>query len=356
MATTLLDDRRAVTDPAGLSRIPLRPQPITAPLVSIRLRPGDEPLVTPGERVSVGDPLLRRQRHPQVAEQPLRARSASALAPGTRFGEGAELGGPGRRTLRYEGAGEVLYATPSGRLRAVVARHHAVVASPVTGTVRSLDPCALVVHAEGSALPAALAVGEPSHGTLAVAVDGPDAELHANRIDVRHAGAVLVAGSRVDIEGLTRARAMGVRGVIVGGVIGGDVVALRASIERQDASVHASPSFALIVLDGYGKRPVPRWTWDALVAAAGQEVGLGITPPQILLEPGAGLPAVDPLRVRVTAGPLLGRTGRFVRLLARRRRPAGVHLECALIDLDPVTLPGVAEQVEVPLADLERDG
>ncbi len=354
MATTLLDDRRAVTEPAGLSRVPRRSPPITAPLVTIGLRPGDEPLVVPGDRVSVGDPLLRRQRHPQVAEQPLRARSVPA--PGTRFVEGAELGGSGRRALRYEGAGEVLYATPSGRLRAVVARHHAVVASPVTGTVRSIDPCALVVHAEGPALPAALAVGEPSHGTLVVAVDGPDAELHANQIDVRHAGAVLVAGSRVDIEGLTRARAMGVRGMIVGGVIGGDVVALRASIERQDASVHASPSFALVVLDGYGKRPVPRWTWDALVGAAGQEVGLGITPPLILLEPGAGMPVADPARVRVTAGPLLGRTGRFVRLLARRRRAAGVHQECALVELDPVALPGVAELIDVPLADLERDG
>lgn len=354
MAATSLGERRTVTDPAGLARIPCRSVPLGAPLVRVALLPGDEPLVTPGDRVSPGSPLLRRPRHPQVAEQPLRGRVSPS--PGTRFADGAPLVGDGRRALRFDGAGEVLYVTPGGRVRAVVSRHHAIVTSPATGTVDALDACSLVVRSEGPALSAVLAIGEPSHGPLVLAVDGPEAELHANRIDARHSGAILVAGSRVDVEGLTRARAMGVRGAIVGGVIGSDVLALRASIDRQEASIHASPSFALVVLDGYGKRPIPRSTWEALVASGGQDVGLSITPPLVLFEPGADLPAGDPDRVRVTAGPLLGRNGRFVGLIGSRRRAGGVFQDCARVALDPIALPGSEELVDVPIADLERDG
>ena len=343
-----------MTPLTGLERIPGRRTSLEAPLLRVAVLPGDEPLVARGDRVSPGTPLLRRPRHPQVAEQPLRGRGTPG--PGTRFTDGAPLAGDGRRALRFDGAGEVLYVTPGGRVRAVVSRHHALVASPATGVVEGLDACALVVRSDGPAILASLAIGEPSHGPLVVAVDGPEAELHANRIDARHAGAILVAGSRVDVEGLTRARAMGVRGVIVGGVIGSDVLALRASIERQDASIHASPSFALVVLDGYGKRPIPRSTWEALVASAGQAVGLSITPPLVLFEPGAGLPSAGPDRVRVTAGPLLGRNGRFVRLVGRRRRAGGVFQECARVALDPIALPGSEDLVDVPITDLERDG
>ena len=337
-----------------LERIPLRSARLAEPEVRVVLRPGDAPLVQAGDRVVPGDPLLRRARHPQLGEQALHGMPPPA--PGTRFGEGTTLAGGGRHPVRFDGAGEVLYATPGGRLRAVTARHHAIVESPVAGTVVSLDACALDIRVDGSAIRGAMAVGEPACGPLILAVDGPEAELHAQGIDVRHAGAVLVAGSRVDVESLTRARAMGVRGVIAGGVIGGDVLALRASIERQEASVHASPPFALVVLDGYGKRPIPRDAWEALGLVAGETVGLTVTPPLVVLPSGAARPDGDPDRVRVAAGPLLGRTGRAVQLAGARRQAAGVYQDCVRVALDPLVSPGQPDLVDIPIADLERDG
>lgn len=339
---------------ADLARVPCRPAPLAEPRIRIGLGPGDEPLVAPGDAVAPGTPLVRRPRHPQVVGQALRGRAAPRA--GTHFADGAPLVGDGRRALRFDGAGEVLYVTPAGTVRAVVARHHGVIVSPANGAVESLDACALVVRGAGPAIPAALAVGAPSHGPLVIAVERPEAELHATQIDVRHAGAVLVAGSRIDIEGLTRARAMGVRGVITGGVIGGDMLALRASLDRQEASLQASPPFALLVLDGYGKRPVPAAAWEALTACGGEAVGLSITPPLVLFGPAAAVPRAEPGRVRVAAGPLLGRTGRIVGSSGLRRRAAGVYQECARVALDPIALPGGAELVDVPLADLERDG
>ena len=337
-----------------LSMVPVRPVACREPVVRILLGPGDEVLVEPGERVDAGTPLVRRPRHPQIGEHQLR--SLPTPEPGTRFAEGSAVVGEGRHAVRFDASGEVLYATPAGRLRAIVSRHHAVIVAPAAGVVASVDPCAVELRPDGPGLPAALAIGEPSHGPLSIAVEAPDLELHANRIDVRHAGTVLLAGSRIDVEGLTRARAMGVRGVIVGGLVGADVLAFRASLERQDASIHASPPFAVVVLDAYGKRPLRPAAWDALVSAAGSDVGLAVTPPVVLLGAGASVSAADPHRVWITSGPLLGRAGRILGPAGIRRQRGGAYQECARVVLDGTTAAGVPDVAEVPLADLERDG
>ncbi len=343
-----------MTTPASLDRIPPRPAALPQPDVRVAILPGDRPTVAAEDRVEPGQPILERLRHPQVAEHGVQGHAAPG--PGATFADGAAVAGSGRHALRFEGAGEILGALPGGRVRAVVSRHHSLVESPVAGTVSAVGACALSIRADGVGIPAMFVIGEPSAGPLVFAVESPAAELHAQGIDVRHAGAILVAGSRTDVESLTRARAMGVRGVIAGGMVGTDMVALRASLERQEASVHASPPFALAVLDGYGKRPVPRDVWEALSQAAGRTVGLAVTPPLVLLPPDAAPSDADRSRIRVAAGPLLGRTGRVLDLVGLRRMSAGVYQECARVALDPVAPPGAQEIVDVPLADLERHG
>ncbi len=335
-------------------RIAPRVMMLSQPVVRIALHPGDRPLVAAGDRVEPGQPVLERLRHAQVAEHGLRGHAMPA--PGTTFAGGTAVAGSGRRTLRFDGAGEVVCALPGGHVRAVVSRHLATVESPVDGTVVGLDAAALSLRADGMGVTALIAVGEPACGPLVVAIEGPSAELRGQRIDVRHAGAILVAGSRIDVESLTRARAMGVRGVIVGGVIGTDVHALRASIGRQEASIHASPPFALVVLDGYGKRPIPPDAWEALTQAAGQTVGLATTPPLVLLPSDAAPYAADRSRVRVVSGPYLGRTGRVLEMIGLRRLAGGVYRELARVALDPVVPPGAHDIVELPIAELERHG
>ncbi len=340
--------------PDPLDRIPPRLALTHQPIVRVALRPGDRPLVANGDRVEPGQPIIERLRHAQVGEHGLHGHAMPA--PGTTFAEGASVAGSGRRALRFDGAGEVVCTLPGGRVRAVVSRHLATVESPVAGTVTALDATALSLRADGTGIVAAIAVGEPACGPLVVAVEGPSAELRAQRIDVRHAGSILVAGSRVDVESLTRARAMGVRGVIVGGVIGTDVHALRASTERQEASVHASPPFALVVLDGYGKRPIPPDAWESLTEAAGQTVGIATTPAMVLLPPDAVASRTDGSRVRVVSGPFLGRTGRVLEMIGLRRLSGGVYQESARVALDPLAPPGANDVVELPIADLERHG
>ena len=103
----------------------------------------------------------------------------------------------------------------------------------------------------------ACAASSPSAARPAAASRrSPDSELRAGGLDVNSAGAILVVGSRVDAETLTRARAMGVRGVVVTGLSSKERRDFLASEARQRAALHRLPPFAVLVLDGAVRRPV----------------------------------------------------------------------------------------------------
>jgi len=342
-----------VTDASLVDRVQARHVTDAEPRMWFALHAGDAPLVAPGDRVEVDAAIATRLRHPGVAEIPFHG--AAEPEPGARFEAGEPLAGEGRAAARFESGGRILYRTPSGRLRAVVSRHQENVTSPVAGTVESVGPGAICLHADGVGLPGVVAVGEPAHGALVVAVDGPEAELGPGRIDVRGAGAVLISGARADVETVTRARAMGVRGMIAGGIIDKDLRDLAASLARQEAALHASPPFALVILDGHGKRPIPEAMWSILVAAAGLDVALGTDPPTVILPTGQARSTPDPRRVRVTGGEGAGRAGTLLSLIGLRRRARGVAMECALVELDPRDAHDDPEVVELALADLQRD-
>ena len=322
------------------------------PRLRMALAVGDYPLVQAGDRVELDAPLVLRLRHPGVAESPLRG--SPVPGPGLAFEAGEVLAGSGRRTTRFDAPGRVLYRTPSGRLRAVVGRHRDTVLAPASGVVDSVGPTTLDLRADGIGLPAALAAGEPAHGPLVIAVEGPAAELQARQIDVRGSGAVLIGGARVDVETITRARAMGVRGIVVGGMVGKDLRDMAASAARQQAALHASPPFALVVLEGCGKRPIADLHWQILTAAAGRDVALSVDPPGVLLDAAQAVPTPEPDLVHVVAGEALGRHGRLVEAVGPRRRPGGLYQPCARVALEPGPGGEPPELVELPLADLER--
>jgi hypothetical protein len=120
------------------------------------------------------------------------------------------------------------------------------------GTVREVRPGRASRSSRGVALPGACR-RRPDPGQLAPRRAG---EVHATGLDVGRAGTVLVVGARVDAEALTRARAMGVRGIVVAGLSGKELRDFSASERRQRAALHSLPPFAVLVLDGAVRRPI----------------------------------------------------------------------------------------------------
>lgn len=326
---------------------------VIEPVVRVRLGLGDRPLVAPGVHVAAGDPIAERLRDPELADT--RLGGIQEPEPGAMLEDGTPLGGK-RRKIASPGHGRALYVAPSGVLRSIVGHHLEIVQAPAAGVVQSVMPTAIVLRTDGIGYAGTLMTGDPTTGRLMIGVARPDDELPVGAIDVNGAGAIVVAGARIDVEALTRARAMGIRGVVVGGVVGRDLRSFAASEARQRAAIHASPPFALLVLDGFGKRPIPPGVWAALIESEGRDVGIAADPAMILLDAATAIAPATPDRVRAAGGEMTGRTGRLLEVVGRRRQPAGVMAMVGRVAFEAGGSGQPPEERLVALADLERLG
>jgi hypothetical protein len=313
--------------------------------VRLTLTPGDRALVGPGEDVVAGAPVAERLRDPRLEEV---AGTPPAARPGGRWA--GELG-PGSLGLRRRGGeatGELLFDVGE-RWRIVTGEHHETLESPVGGTVRDVRPgVAIVIRAAGRGLSGVAALGGSTHGVLTLA-SGPDGEIRPGAVDVGAAGRILVVGSRVDAETITRARAMGVRGIVVAGLPGKERRDFLASEARQRASLHHGQPFGVLVLDGALRRPIASPVMAVLEAIDGLEAALVTDPPALVFDhPTVAIPLPDPSSIRVRSGPLAGGEGRWCGPAGPRRFGSGTHLEAGFVRFAD------GEPVALPLNDLER--
>lgn len=320
--------------------------------VTFPLRPGDRPLVAAGETLVAGARIAERLRDAHLVDVGHAPIPADAR-PGDRWAPAA----PGGIQLRRgpgASAGELLFEL-EGRWRMAAGEHTEPVETPVAGVVRDVRPgVAIVVSAEGRVLRGVETLGDPTRGTLALGTDsaagpGTGLELRPGSLHVGMAGMILVVGSRVDAEVLTRARAMGVRGVIVDGLAGKERRDFLASEARQRAALHRLMPFAVLVLEGAVRRPIASPIAAILAGLAGREVAIVADPPALVFDDsGVEGPSPDADLVRVRGGEQAAREGRWAGLAGLHRFPGGTFLEAAWVRF------GTAEPVAIPLADLER--
>ena len=227
--------------------------------------------------------------------------------------------------------------------------HRDAVTSPVGGAVHDVRPGAeIVLRTAGLSLGGAFAAGSASHGRLELATD-PFGDLRPGGIDVGRAGSILVVGTRIDAEALTRARAMGVRGIIVASLPGKELRDFQASERRQRAALHPAPPFGVLILEGATRRRIPSPVVALLERLEGRDVSLLVDPPALVFDAhDLELPALAPDWVRVRSGPNAGVEGRVLGLTGLRRFAANVMLDAAWVQLDDDAA------VDLPIGDLER--
>ncbi len=332
------------------SGVPSRPLVVLAPTTWFDLGPGDRILVGAGEPVTAGLGLAERRRDPRLEAGPPTVLdpgdAAAGLAPGDWWpGDGHESGSTLRRRRPRTAPGEVLVAE-AGRWQIVTGEHTELLEAPAAGIVREVVAGrGIGISLAGYGIPGAFAAGGPSRGRLEL-VTG-EAGLRGS-LDVGRSGSILVVGGRLDSETISRARAMGVRGIVVPGLAGKDLRDLVASEARQRASLQAIAPFAVLVLDGTFRRPIATPLLALLQRLDGREVGIVSDPPLLVVDPPLDPPALAPNWVRIRHGELAGREGRWRGSAGRRRFAAGVQLEAGTLELDDGGI------VTVPIADLER--
>lgn len=123
----------------------------------------------------------------------------------------------------------------------------------VRGEVVSVEPDAIELRVAGALVTGVGGSGNAVHGELRVAVHEPGDELRASAIDVGATSRIIVGGSRASAETLTRARAMGVAGIVLGGVLDKELRDFEATQLRRREVGGVRGDFAVILLEGYGK-------------------------------------------------------------------------------------------------------
>ena len=241
-----------------------------------RLRLADRPLVAPGQRVEAGQPIIERFREQEAVEIATTA-ALVGLPPGSILDDVpvAQSGRLGRRSRRAP-TGPVSASTDRDGITRLVAGSGEVRGPrrPRLASSRRSCPAASTSVPTDSASRVAIGWGRPAAGHIVIVAASPDAEVPASRIDVSAAGAILVVGARLDVEAMSRARAIGVAAVVSGGVASRDLRQLDSSEARQQAALHGTAPFGMLAMAGYGRVPIPCQLWDLLVAAEGRPAGI----------------------------------------------------------------------------------
>jgi hypothetical protein len=309
------------------------------------LHPGDRALVNAGEAVGRGEPILEHYADQKTIVVAGAASADGHGAPGDRWTQVTA-----RRSADTEAptGGELLFRSGGSWRIAGGERPHPVEA-PFAGIVEAVRPgIGVTVRTMSSGILGRAALAGPTWGRLQVATDA-DGELRAQHVDVGAAGSIIVAGARIDAEALTRARAVGIRGVIVAALGIKEQRDFLASERRGRAAVHGLPPFGILVLDGAARRPIASPLMAMFEALEGSMVAIVGSPPALVADdPHVRLPEPPADLVRVRSGPLAGAEGTWAGLAGPRRFPAGVTLEAAFVRF------GGRPPVAIPIGDLER--
>ena len=341
-------EQGSATATAGLSGLDLvsRRSMVVSPLDAFfRLHPGDRPLVKVGEAVGRGQPILEHHRDPRTIVVAGVIGEDGTAVPGDRW-----AGTPGHevREGEVQPGGELLFRS-GNRWRIAGGDRPDTLEAPFGGVVHEVQPgTGVTIRSLSSAVLGRSVLAGPTWGRLQVST-GPDGELRAQHVDVGAAGAIIVAGARMDAEALTRARAVGIRGVIVSALGIKEQRDFLASERRGRAGVHGLPPFGILVLDGAARRPIASPVMALFEAAEGSMVAIVGDPPALVIDDaGVSLPTAARNLVRVRSGPLAGAEGTWAGLAGPRRFPAGVTLEAAFVRF------GGRPPVAIPIGDIER--
>jgi hypothetical protein len=230
-------------------------------------------------------------------------------------------------------------------------------AEPVIGHVRgrviSITPEAVEIEVPGAVMSGVGGIGGAVHGELLLAVSTPSDELRATAIDISAAGRILVGGSRASGEALTRAKAIGASGIVLGGVLDKELRDFEAAQARRRDVGASHGDFAVVMLEGFGKVALDAALFAWFAAHDGHMASLFGTDARLYVYDADPPPARRALprpgdRVLSHRRPFAGGGGRLERIMpGLQTAPSGIATRAALVRFED------GRSAIVPLANLE---
>ena len=198
----------------------------------------------------------------------------------------------------------------------------------IDGTVVELIPQqGVVVEASCSLVQGIFGIGGETWGEITVAVESPEEPLSPDRLSTSMKGKIVVGGSFLSAETMTKAREIGAAGLVVGGIHDKDLRALLGYDLGVAITGTERVGFTLILTEGFGTIPMARKTFKLLSAHAGQKASIsgatqiraGVIRPEIIIPKESTIAAAAVQRqregirlgdpVRIIRDPLFGRIG-----------------------------------------------
>src|SRR2546422_984367 len=99
-------------------------------------------------------------------------------------------------------------------------------------------------------------------------------DVTATHFTAAHAGKIVVGGAFVGAEALARARAVGVKGVVVGGMHDQDLRALLGFDLGVAITGTETVGFTLVLTEGFGRIPMARRTFELLRQLDGRKTSI----------------------------------------------------------------------------------
>lgn len=163
-----------------------------------------------------------------------------------------------------------------------------------------------VVETTGALVQGIFGVGGETAGPLAMGVERPEERLTPERLRPEHRGAIVIGGALVTRESFARAREIGVRAIICGGLHDPDLRVLLGHDLGVAITGMEPIGFTLIVTEGFGSISMARRTFDLLAAHAGHkascngatQIRAGVIRPEVIIpqlqETASEAPAAPP--------------------------------------------------------------
>ena len=198
----------------------------------------------------------------------------------------------------------------------------------IDGTVvETIPQQGIVLEATCSLIQGIFGIGGEIWGEIVVAVESPDQPLTPTLLKPNMKDKIVVGGSFLSSETMAKAKALGVAGLVVGGIHDKDLRALLGYDLGVAITGTEQVGFTLILTEGFGAIPMAAKTFKLLVAHAGQKASIsgatqiraGVIRPEIIIPQAAatgsvaaqsqraGIKLGDP--VRVIRDPLFGKIG-----------------------------------------------
>jgi len=167
----------------------------------------------------------------------------------------------------------------------------------VDGTIiETIPQQGVVVETTCSLVQGIFGIGGETSGEIVMAVQTPDEPLTPGHFNSTMKGKVVVGGSFLPSEAMKEAKAVGVAGLVVGGIHDEDLRALLGYDLGVAITGTEQVGFTLILTEGFGTIPMAAKTFKLLSSHAGQKASIsgatqiraGVIRPEIIIPQGEG--------------------------------------------------------------------